>query len=229
MLYTQLYSDVEWQRLIIYSVFLTLAVTGFEPSTQTYTSNLNTKHLLLPISYKRLFSAFVSSKIKYLWILELFFCPKKWHLTNTVCWLFFIVHWSIDACAYEAAGAVVVMLWTDLVVHECVESLPVALDLGGDVLVLEDHTSRSALPPLCRKRTSRVAVWLWRVAFWRNGSYAKYLTVTYRLMSIVCLWRSRCATCEVTLTLCNVLGCSLNFSRMSCCHLLEYFCCSDAN
>lgn len=42
--------------------------------------------------------------------------------------------------------------------HECVESLPVALNLGSDVLVLQDYTSRSALSPLCRKMTSVVTV-----------------------------------------------------------------------
>ena len=35
-----------------------------------------------------------------------------------------------------------------LVVHERVESLPVTLDLGGDVLVLENHAGCPPLPPL---------------------------------------------------------------------------------
>lgn len=40
---------------------------------------------------------------------------------------------------------------THLVVHECVESLPVALYLRSDVLILQDHASCSALAPLCGK------------------------------------------------------------------------------
>jgi len=42
-------------------------------------------------------------------------------------------------------------------VHECVEPLPVALDLGGDVLVLQDHARRPALPPLWSEMQSVVS------------------------------------------------------------------------
>lgn len=36
-----------------------------------------------------------------------------------------------------------------LVVSQSVESLPVVVYLGGDVLVLENDASHPALPPLC--------------------------------------------------------------------------------
>lgn len=42
-----------------------------------------------------------------------------------------------------------------LVVGQRVDPLPVTLDLGGDILVLEDDTGHAALAPLCRPQTAQ--------------------------------------------------------------------------
>lgn len=46
----------------------------------------------------------------------------------------------------------------NLVVRQCVQSLPVALDLCGDVFILEDDSGQSTLSPFCR-RTMNALVW----------------------------------------------------------------------
>lgn len=50
-------------------------------------------------------------------------------------------------CGGKAAGY--------LVVSQGVESLPVIVDLSGDVLVLKDDASDPTLPPFCRTNTQR--------------------------------------------------------------------------
>ncbi len=77
-------------------------------------------------------------------------------------------------------AALILILLTDLVVHECVESLPVALYLGGDVFILQDHTSCSTLPPLCRKIQSIVNVW--HMAFW--GMFVSQVPDSYILSNV---------------------------------------------
>lgn len=74
-------------------------------------------------------------------------------------------NWIIHKLKNQFLLVVVVsLLLTDLVVHEGVESLPVALYLCCDVLILQNHTSCSALPPLCRKIQSIIN--MWHMAFW---------------------------------------------------------------
>lgn len=46
----------------------------------------------------------------------------------------------------------------NLVVRQRVQSLPVALDLCGDVFILKDDSGQSTLPPFCR-RTVNAIVW----------------------------------------------------------------------
>ncbi len=95
--------------------------------------------------------------------------------------------------------AIVLTLLTNLVVHECVESLPVALYLGGDVLVLQDHASCSALPPLCRKIQSIANVW--HMAFWK-------ICTSYTLSNVHCLSSTVPSCCRwgfVFLVYCVVL------------------------
>lgn len=43
-----------------------------------------------------------------------------------------------------------------LIVEQHVEPLPVSFDLGGDVLVLQDHALPSTLAPLCNEQTHRL-------------------------------------------------------------------------
>ena len=92
--------------------------------------------------------------------------------------------------ADEVTVEAVAVVWTgftDLVVHECVEPLPVALDLGGDVLILQDHTSCSALPPLCREQNNINTEFVTYGISEGECVYAKCLTATRCLMSIVLL------------------------------------------
>lgn len=101
------------------------------------------------------------------------------------------------------------MLLTDLVVHECVESLPVALYLGGDVLILEDHTSCSALPPLCWKMQSIMNVW--HTAFWRM--FVSQMPDSYILSNV---HRLSCAVPLRSCCLCVLCKFLLRDCKISC-------------
>lgn len=46
----------------------------------------------------------------------------------------------------------------NLVVRQCVQSLPVALDLCGDVFILEDDSGQSTLPPFWRRTVNTIVL-----------------------------------------------------------------------
>lgn len=56
------------------------------------------------------------------------------------------------------------MLGLYLVVSQGVESLPVVVYLGGDVLVLKDDASHPTLPPFCHTHThtQRIDIRKWK-------------------------------------------------------------------
>lgn len=41
---------------------------------------------------------------------------------------------------------------THLVMRQCVQPLPVTLNFGGDILILENNAGDTALTPFCRER-----------------------------------------------------------------------------
>lgn len=57
---------------------------------------------------------------------------------------FLLLSSSLLAAFWELSAG----LLPHLIVHQGVQALPVALDLGGDVFILQHHPSDPALPPL---------------------------------------------------------------------------------